>query len=193
MKDAVFFPLIFAIAAGMVAGSLWLAGPVRQCGPLGGADGPADYGFAIVSGENFCRFEGRPGYELELSENLLTIYGSAVQNAEDIEASPTLTLGEDLETVYAGQTLTISLQVKPAERAGAMAFEAMYSTGKAGNSGWQRFALAPDWQTYQFEYRVPDKLLENAVAFDYFSVRPVVPEKVRGIIIREIEFRRAGF
>ena len=40
---------------------------------------------------------------------------------------------------------------------------------------------------------VPDKLLENAVAFDYFSIRPVVPEKVRGIMIRQIEFRRSGF
>ena len=69
----------------------------------------------------------------------------------------------------------------------------MYSAGKVGNSGWHRFELEPDWKTYTFEYVVPEKLLENAVAYDYFSIRPVVPEKVRGIMIREIEFRRSGF
>ena len=193
LKDYLFFPLVLIVAILMVLGSIMVGANAPQCGPFGGADGPADYSFATIKGQNLCRMEGRKGYELQLANDILTIRGEAEENYGELVRSPQFKLGADLETVYAGQKLTISLQVKPTEGAGAMAFEAMYSTGKAGNSGWQRFDLIPDWQTYQFEYQVPEKLLENTVAYDYFAVRPVVPEKVRGIMIREIEFRRAGF
>ena len=88
--------------------------------------------------------------------------------------------------------MRISVTVKPTDGGGAEAFEFNYSTGKAGNSGWIRFELKPDWETYTAEIDVPRKMLENNVALDYISVRPVVPEKTRGIELREIRFRRLG-
>ncbi len=193
MRDLYFYPAILLIVSVMVAGSILVGMNAPQCGPLGGADGPADYSAATLSGQNLCRIEGRKGYALSLADDILTIHGEAEENQGGIDRTPVFKLGPDLETAYAGRKLRISFEVKPTQRAGAVLFEAMYSAGKAGNSGWRRFQLSPDWQTYSFDYDVPDKLLENAVAFDYFSIRPVVPEKVRGIMIRQIEFRRSGF
>ena len=101
-------------------------------------------------------------------------------------------LGPDLETVYSGHKVRVSLTVKPTDGAGAQAFEFNYSAGKAGNSGWIRFDLKLDWDTYTAEIDVPRRLLENSISLDYLSVRPVVPEKTRGIELREIRFRRLG-
>ncbi|MEL7112090.1 MAG: hypothetical protein AAGK93_03985, partial [Pseudomonadota bacterium] len=98
----------------------------------------------------------------------------------------------DLETVYSGHRLRVSLTVKPTTGAGAEAFEFNYSAGKAGDTGWIRFDLKPEWETYTAEIDVPRKLLENSAALDYLAVRPVVPEKTRGIELSEIRFRRLG-
>ncbi|MEM8618013.1 MAG: hypothetical protein AAGF20_13905, partial [Pseudomonadota bacterium] len=59
-------------------------------------------------------------------------------------------------------------------------------------SGWQTFDLKPGWQTYDFTFNVPEKLLEDSAAFDYLSIRPVVPEKTRALEVRSVEFRRYG-
>lgn len=193
MRDLYFFPMVIAIAGIMVAGSVWIGMDTPQCGPLGGADGPADYSAATLSGQNLCRVEGREGYTLDLADDILSIRGDAEANFGGVDRTPVFKLGPDLETAYAGRKLRISFEVKPTLQAGALQVEAMYSAGKAGNSGWQRFELSPDWQVFSFDYDVPDRLLENTVAFDYFSIRPVVPEKTRGIMIRKIEFRRSGF
>lgn len=192
VKDSVFYPLVATVVAAMVLSSLYLGWQQPQCGPFGGADGPEDYSLVILKGGDLCRMEAYLGYELDLEDDVLTIRAEQGANLFDVQKNAHFRLGPDLETVYAGHKLRISFTVKPTNGAGAEAFEFNYSTGKAGDTGWTRFDLKPEWETYTAEVDIPRKLLENTVALDYLSVRPVVPEKIRGIELREIRFRRLG-
>ncbi|MFN3213247.1 MAG: hypothetical protein ACE37M_09085 [Henriciella sp.] len=192
MRDYVFYPIIAAIVAAMVTASLYLGWQRPKCGPFGGADGPADYSLIILKGRDLCRMDGFEGYDLNLEDDVLTIRAEENANDADVQRNAHFRLGPDLENVYAGHKLRISLTVKPAAGAGAEAFEFNYSTGKAGDTGWIKFDLKPDWDTYTAEVDIPRKLLENSVALDYLSVRPVVPDKTRGIELSEIRFRRLG-
>ncbi len=192
MKDIIFYPLMLAIVSVMVGSAIYVGASQPKCGPFGGADGPDDYSLIILSGRDLCRMEGALGYELDLKNDVLTIRAETDANYADVEKNAHFRLGPDLETVYAGHRVRISLTVKPTKGGGAEAFEFNYSTGKAGDTGWTKFDLRPGWDTYTTEVNIPRKLLENAVAFDYISVRPVVPEKIRGIELKEIRFRRLG-
>lgn len=192
MKDIIFYPLMGVIALTMIGSAMFFGWSQPKCGPFGGADGPADYSLIILSGRDLCRMEATFGYELELNGDVLTIRAEDGAGLSNVEQNAHFRLGPDLETVYAGQKVRISLTVKPAAGSGAEAFEFNYSAGKAGDTGWTRFDLKPEWDTYTAEVEIPRKLLENSVAFDYLSVRPVVPDKTRAIDLREIRFRRMG-
>ena len=192
MKDSVFYPLIAIVVAAMVVSALYLGWQQPKCGPFGGADGPEDYSLIILNGGDLCRMEAFLGYDLALDDGTLTIRAAPESNYADPRQNAHFRLGPDLETVFSGHKVRISFTVKPTAAAGAEAFEFNYSAGKAGNTGWTKFDLQPEWDTYTAEIDVPRKLLENTVALDYLSVRPVVPEKTRGIELREIRFRRLG-
>jgi hypothetical protein len=176
----------------MVLSALYLGWRQPQCGPFGGAEGPEDYSLIILQGSDLCRMEAYLGYDLSLENDVLTIRADHDANLPDVQRNAHFRLGPDLETVYSGHKVRISVTVKPTDGGGAEAFEFNYSAGKAGNTGWIRFDLKPDWETYTAEVDIPRKMLENNVALDYISVRPVVPEKTRGIELREIRFRRLG-
>jgi hypothetical protein len=192
LKDIVFFPLAILVAALMIGGAMMVGGDAPKCGPVGGAGGPADYRFARVEGANLCRMEGRKGFEVNLNDDILTITAEPKPPLPDYDQNPHFVLAGDLETVYAGQILKVSVTAKPSVGAGAEAFEVLYSTGNAGDSDWPTFQLRPDWQTYDFTFNVPQKLLESAVAFDYLAIRPVPGEKARSLEIKDIEMRRFG-
>lgn len=192
LRDLVFYPVIALIVAAMVVGALWLGWQRPACGPFGGADGPEDYSLIILSGQDLCRMQGYEGFDLDLEEDVLSIRLDAESNYADVQQNAHFVLGPDLETVYAGHKVRVSLTVKPSDGAGAEAFEFNYSAGAPGDTGWIQFELKPEWDTYTAEIDVPRKLLESSVALDYLAVRPVVPEKTRGIELREIRFRRLG-
>ena len=124
MRDNQFFPLMLFIVSVMIGGSILIGAAAPQCGPLGGANGPEDYSFATLSGQDLCRVEGRKGYELLLADDVLTIRGEAEENYGDIDRTPVFRLGPDLETAYAGRKLLVSFEVKPTQRSGALRFEA---------------------------------------------------------------------
>lgn len=192
LKDSIFYPLIAVIVATMVLSALYLGWQQPKCGPFGGADGPEDYSLIVLSGGDLCRMEAYLGFDLSLEDDVLTIRAEQDANFAEVEKNAHFRLGPDLETVYAGHKLRISLTVKPTSAGGAEAFEFNYSAGKAGDTGWTRFDLKPEWDTYTAEVDIPRKLLENTAGIDYIAVRPVVPEKTRGIELREIRFRRLG-
>jgi len=192
LRDIVFYPLVVMIALIMIGAAVYEGWTQPKCGPFGGADGPEDYSLIILNGGDLCRMEAYLGYDLELNGDVLTIRADDTTNVASVQHNAHFRLGPDLENVYAGRTLRISLTVKPSDGFGAREFEFNYSAGKPGDTGWTRFELTPDWDTYTAEVQIPRKLLENANAFDYFSVRPVVPDKTRAIDLREIRFRRLG-
>lgn len=192
LRDFVFYPVIALIVSAMVVAALWLGWQRPACGPFGGADGPEDYSLIILNGQDLCRMQGYEGFDIALEDDVLTIRAGAEANFADVQQNAHFVLGPDLEAVYSGYKVRVSLTVKPADGAGAEAFEFNYSSGKPGDTGWIQFELKPEWDTYTAEIDVPRKLLESSVALDYLAVRPVVPEKTRGIELREIRFRRLG-
>ncbi|MEO0607226.1 MAG: hypothetical protein AAFY82_03280 [Pseudomonadota bacterium] len=192
MKDTVFYPVAILLAIGMVAISMAKGWTEPRCGPFGGANGPADYSLIILGGRDLCRMEATFGYELNLAEDILTIKAEEAALQSDVQNNAHFRLGPDLEAAYAGHNLRVSFTIKPGSDFGAEAFEFNYSSGKPGNTGWTKIELKPEWDTYTAEIEVPRRLIENEIAFDYLSIRPVVPEKSRSIELREVRFRRLG-
>ncbi len=197
MDDRIFFPLAIVVAVAMVGGASMVGIGTPICGPMGGARGPADYSEVVIAGADLCRMEAGRGYQLsELDagsdSNALRIRAQYGETSDDPLKTAHFKLGPDLETVYAGQKLRIVISARPADERGAMAFQVNYSTGKAGESGWQTFEMLPGWETYEYEFDVPQKLLKEAVAYDYLAIRPVVPRKARTVEVRSIVFTRHG-
>ena len=113
MKDIIFYPLMGVIALTMIGSAMFFGWSQPKCGPFGGADGPADYSLIILSGRDLCRMEATFGYELELNGDVLTIRAEDGAGLSNVEQNAHFRLGPDLETVYAGQKVRISLTVKP--------------------------------------------------------------------------------
>jgi hypothetical protein len=192
LRDSVFYPIIGLVVALMVMSSFYIGWQQPKCGPFGGANGPEDYSLIILKGQDLCRMDGALGYEIELEEEVLTIRAEADSVYADVRQNAHFRLGPDLVTVYSGHKLRISFTVKPTNGAGAEAFEFKYGAGNAGDTGWTRFDLKKEWETYTAEVNIPRRLVENSEALNYLSVRPVVPDKARGIELSEIRFRRLG-
>ena len=95
------------------------------------------------------------------------------------------TLSSSSQASVSGATI----EAKPADAQGALAFEANYSAGQEGNSGWRKFNLKPGYDSYSFEWDVPVRRIADQ-AVDYLAIRPVVPEKHRAVEIRSIKFER---
>lgn len=198
MKDKVFFPLAIIVALFMVGGAMMVDADKPLCGPFGGAAGQGNYATIVLAGRDFCRMEAAFGHELiqsapERAANTLTVFADPGALRGEVEASAHFKLGPDIETVLAGRFVEVTIRARPAQQRGAEEFEFNYSTGKAGNTGWHRFQMQPDWQEYTHTIEVPEKLLETAVAEDYLAIRPVLAEKRRGVEISEIRFVRGGF
>ena len=85
----------------------------------------------------------------------------------------------------------MTIEARPSRPQGATSFEANYSAGNEGNSGWQTFDLQSGYQAFSFEWDVPLRETQTN-ALDYLSIRPVVPEKTRGVEIRAIRIERIG-
>ena len=190
MSDRVFFPLMFLIAAAMVLVALQPGADALPKGPVGGAN--SDYVTITVEGDQLNRVvaggEAGLGYIERDGEKFLKIESYAGFQDDNPVKGPHFELDSDLESVFADHEVEITLTVRPAIRKGAHAFQANYSTGRDGESGWQTFDMYPDWRDYSFIYRLPSK--KGEVAFDYLGLRPVVPEDMRSIEVKRVKFRR---
>lgn len=195
LNDRLFFPLALLVAMVMVGGALLVGSGQPACGPMGGANGDDSYRIVTIQSDDLCRIVAGGESDIELfttddGRSVVSIEMEGDAQRDAAENSPHFKLGPDLETVYAGQTIAITLMARPAERSGAVAFEVKYSTGKAGDSGWHQFYLEPDWQRFTFSFDVPEKLLKQSVALDYLAIRPVAGDKPRGIWIESISIAR---
>ena len=190
MSDRVFFSLIFLLAALMVTAAARPGSDDLPRGPVGGAD--SDYRTVTVEGLQLNRIiaggDAAMGLVERAGEPVLKIESLAGTQKRDPIKGPHFELDSDLERVFSDHDVEITMMVRPTERKGAHSFQANYSAGRPGESGWQTFDMIPDWREYSFIYRVPEKLGENA--FDYLGIRPVVPEDTRSILIKRITFRR---
>ena len=121
---------------------------------------------------------------------LLYIEAQAGLLGPDPEEGPHFRLASDLEVQFSGRRIRCTVRMRPADQKGAMQAKVNYSVGRDGDSGWQVFDLAQGFEDFSFEYVVPDHIGDQG--FDYFAIRPVVPEKSRALLVERITFERVG-
>ena len=193
MRDRIFFPLAFLLVVLMVGLALQPGFGQLPSGPVAG-DG-ANYNMITVEGDYLNKVIAGGEARTELvkdksGKRLLYIEARAGALAADPESGPHFRLASDLEVQFSGMRVRCTVRVKPAPERGAMQARFNYSAGRAGQSGWQTFDLQPGFTDFSFVYDVPVHVGEQG--FDYFAIRPVVPEKTRAILVESITFERLG-
>jgi hypothetical protein len=191
MRDRIFFPLAGVLVLAMVFFAL-LPGIGRlPTGPVAG-DG-LNYNRIIIDGRYLNKVVAGGDARTQLLRTPERGYVLGIDAAADAlpaepELGPHFRLAPDIELQFSGRKIRATIRVRPTEDQGAMAFEANYSAGRAGQSGWQEFELQPGFTDFSFEYDVPPATGDQGV--DYLGIRPVVPEKRRGIIVERIILER---
>lgn len=191
MRDRIFFPLAGLLVILMVFVALQPGIGRLPTGAVAG-DG-VNYDRIVVEGRHLNKViaggDARTGL-LRTPESgyLLQIRVEALALAGAPELGPHFRLAPDIEVQFSGRKIRVTVRARPADDKGAMELQVNYSAGRVGESGWQKFALQPGFTDFAFEYDVPVATGEQGV--DYLAVRPVVPEKERGVLIERITIER---
>ncbi len=192
MNDFIFFPLAIALALAVVASAALPGRDRLACGSVSGAG--TNYNSISVSGNDLCRLNAAGQAELKRIQNggdieAIQVSAGAGLLGDRPDRNPHFRLAADLEAQFAGKRIRVTIVAKPGDDRGATAFQANYSAGQEGNSGWRTFKMTPGYKSYSFVWQVPPRTVsENAV--DYLAIRPVVPDKVRSIDIQSVQFDR---
>lgn len=193
MRDRLFFPL-----AGLLV--LLMVGLAVQPGigqlPTGSVAGDGmHYDRIVIDGAYLNKVIAGGDARTRLLRTadrgyLLEISAEADALLEAPEQGPHFRLAPDIEVQFSGRKIRVTVRARPAADQGAMQIRVNYSAGRAGESGWKQFDLQPGFTDFTFDYDVPVASGEQGV--DYIAVRPVVPEKRRGILVESIVLERIG-
>lgn len=191
MRDRFFFPLSILLLVAMVFLAMQPGIGRLPTGAVAG-DG-ANYDRIVIEGDylnkviaggdartELLRTPAR-GYELQIEAE-----AGALDDAPEL--GPHFRLAPDIELQFAARTIRVTVRARPADDRGAMQVQVNYSAGRSGESGWKVFNLQPGHADFTFEYTLPPAQAEQGV--DYIAVRPVVPEKQRGVVIERITMER---
>jgi SGNH domain (fused to AT3 domains) len=86
------------------------------------------------------------------------------------------------EQNFSGQLIVVTVEARSSDDSAGIGIA--YSTNEVGNSGWNRFELAPNWAEYSFTYFVPELIQGRG---DFLGLRSYENSRVE---IRRIEIRR---
>ncbi len=191
MQDRLFFPLAGALVVLMIFLALQPGIGRLPTGAVAG-DG-VNYDRIVIEGRYLNKVIAGGDAQTRLIRTtqksyVLQIIADVDALADSPELGPHFRLAPDIETQFSGRRIRCTIRVRPAEEQGAMEVKANYSAGRAGESGWQTFALQPGFTDFSFEYDVPVVVGDQGV--DYVAVRPVVPEKRRAILVERITLER---
>lgn len=194
MSDIIFYPVALIAALAIIAAAALPGRDRLACGSVSGAG--TNYQSIGVSGDDLCRFEASGEVDIDLIKSgeqithvMVTANSGTLGDRPD--RNPHFRLAADLERFFAGHEIRVTIEARPSSESGATAFEANYSAGFEGNSGWRLFDLSRDYEPYTFTWDVPQRAAEE-IAVDYLAIRPVIPEKSRSIDIRSVKFERLG-
>ena len=191
MRDRIFFPLAGLLVIMMVFLAVQPGIGRLPTGAVAG-DG-ANYDRIVIDGDYLNKIVAGGDANVDLLRNPGGGYALQISAAADAlkdapELGPHFRLAPDIELQFAGRRIRVTARVRPADERGAMEVKLNYSAGRAGESGWRTFALQPGYSDVSFEYTVPLQAGEQGV--DYVALRPVVPEKQRGILLERITLER---
>lgn len=191
MRDRLFFPLAILLIVGMAALAIQPGIGRLPTGAVAG-DG-INYTRIVIDGDYLNKVIGGGDARTTLLKGgeegyLLEISAEAGALADAPELGPHFRLAPDIEQQFSGRKIRVTVRARPADTQGAVQMMVNYSAGRPGESGWRTFDLQPGFADFSFEYDVPPMVGEQAV--DYLAVRPVVPEKRRGIIVERMVLER---
>jgi hypothetical protein len=194
MRDRLFFPVAAALAAAFIFVAL---NPLAERLPTGAVSGGGrDAMNLTVSGLELHRF--LPGkqtgmtfvYPANGQPALLSLTRTAGDAYDDPRLGPHLVLAEDLEYAYQGRNIRVEIEARAAGQFPASEFEADYFARVEGESGWKKFTLTSEFQTYSFVFHVPNR--GESLGYDYLGIRPVAPSKQRSMEVRSVHFGAAS-
>lgn len=192
MNDIVFYPLAALIALGIIAAAALPGKDRLGCSSVSGAG--TNYNTVRVEGNDLCRMKAAGQSDIErilVGDEISSIWISAGAGllGDRPDRNPHFRLARDLEFQFSDRRIKVTIVAKPASDHGALAFEANYSAGPEGNSGWHTFKLVPEYRAYSFTYDVPLHTTAGETV-DYLAIRPVVPQKTRAVDIKSVTFER---
>ena len=189
MKDRFFFPLALLLAAALVMIAMVPALGRLPTGAIGCSS--VNYKQCVIEGVDLNRAVAGGDADLQLlnGNTRLRITAAAGALQDDPEQNPHFRLASDIEVQFSGFEVEVEIVASPAADAGAMDMQANYRAGRVGESGWIDFKLLPGLNSYSFNYNVPLTVSDER-GFDYFAIRPAVPDKTRAIEIERITFTR---
>ena len=191
MRDRIFFPLAGLLVLLMVFLALQPGIGRLPTGAVAG-DG-INYDRIVIDGDYLNKAVAGGDARVDLLRTpgggfALQVVAAADALPDAPELGPHFRLAPDIEVQFAGRNIRVTARVRPADDRGATEVKLNYSAGRAGESGWRTFALQPGFSDVSFEYAVPPASGEQGV--DYLAVRPVVPNKQRGIVLESITLER---
>lgn len=190
MRDKLFFPLAALLTVVMVFLAIQPGIGRLPTGAVAG-DG-LNYNRIVIDGPYLNKIisggDARAQLVRENDTYFLYIEAAAEALVAAPELGPHFRIAPDIEIQFASHRVRVTARVRPADARGAQQVEMIYSTGRAGDSGWQVLDLQPGFSEVSFEYDVPSPLGEQGV--DYLAIRPVVPDKSRAIIVERIVLER---
>lgn len=152
LKDRFFYPIALALIAAMIWFALSRASVTKLTDACIWQNG------FVTQGEDLVTLTASPGTSYEYVGATPTDLAHIVTQTQiprrDAPASAGVfaALGPDYERAFAGQQIRITLRARQGRKAPLETFDMGYFTAGAGDSGWRRRTLTPEWQDYTLDF-----------------------------------------
>ena len=152
MKDRFFYPLALAFIAGIIWFALSLSTQTKL------TDACIWHNGFIAQGEDLITITASPGTAYEYvgatPSNPAHIVAMTQIPRRDAPASAGIfaALGPDYERAFAGQKIRLTIRARQGRKDPLTQFDMGYFTAGAGDSGWRRRTLTPEWKNYVLDF-----------------------------------------
>jgi len=152
LKDRFFYPLALAFIAGIIWFALSLSTQTKL------TDACIWHNGFIAQGEDLITITASPGTAYEYvgatPSNPAHIVAMTQIPRRDAPASAGIfaALGPDYERAFAGQKIRLTIRARQGRKDPLTQFDMGYFTAGAGDSGWRRRTLTPEWKNYVLDF-----------------------------------------
>lgn len=170
LKDRFFYPLAALIALGMVIYALSFAQKVDLTDETIWKEG------YVMEGEDLARLTAQPGTQAAFNAAMAGEPAfarlSSTAARSNLPPGPGIfaPLGPDYERAFSDRKLRLTVTARSSRINGLESFDMAYFTAGAGDSGWKRRTLSPDWSDYTLEFKPGLRTADPDL--DYFSIWP---------------------